>query len=128
MKKLICCMATMMFVFGAGLPYSIAESKRFDHPTYLSVKSKPPGADVEVGPKIVNGIYQPGTGRHIGNTPCRVELTPSDLSVTNDFVNIVVNLTKPGYIPATNVIGLGSNGRLKPGKTYTVSIQLNKAQ
>jgi hypothetical protein len=95
-------------------------------PAYLSVESDPPGADVEVGPKNVNGIYQPGTGRRVGRTPCKVELKPSDLSVTKGFASIVVNLEKPGYIPASAEIGLGNNAMLEPGKTYTVSQKLRK--
>ena len=95
-------------------------------PAYLFVESDPPGADVEVGPKTVNGIYQPGTGRRVGSTPRKVELKPSDLSVTNGSASIVVNLEKPGYIPASVVIGLGKNPMLEPGKTYTVSQKLRK--
>src|SRR5262249_9807458 len=88
-------------------------------PSYLSVETDPPGATVVVG---IKDVFNMTGGRTAGTSPLKIELKPSDVSFHQEsgFTSIVVQLTKEGFIPAVVQIGLGTDGKLEPSKTYPI--------
>lgn len=96
-------------------------------PTYLHVESTPSGATVRIGLHIVNGIVDPTTGRVVGLTPLTVQIYASDVDIlpSNGEGSLTTLLTLSGYFDHYAVIGLGPGGPLDPGRTYTVTAQLN---
>jgi hypothetical protein len=86
---------------------------------FLKVESIPSGATVEVGPKVINGVYSYGTGRIIGVTPVETRLFPTD--ITSGNIHVVI--TKQGYIPQDSFIRLES-GMLE-NKIYSIRVPLN---
>ncbi|MCD4790081.1 MAG: hypothetical protein K8R37_08795 [Bacteroidales bacterium] len=93
-------------------------------PAYLTVNSYPPGAEVVVGIKSINNIVRTETGRIVGVTPITVQLSSNDISYTGNFANLVCEIRKNGYIPVMETLGLGEYGKLEPGKTYKLDVNL----
>jgi hypothetical protein len=93
-------------------------------PSYAMVESNPPGAQVEVGMKSSGGVVQYGSGRMVGSTPVKVELKASDVVMTGSNGNIYFRLIKTGYFESVHILGLGTGGKLEPGKTYSVFVTL----
>jgi hypothetical protein len=87
----------------------------------LEIRSDPPGAEVEVGLKVVGGVVTAGTGHRPGRTPCEAVIRPSDI---DGFGNLNWSMTLDGYMPAMGALHIGPQPTA--GRTYAVDQKLRK--